>query len=62
MKICRYNVGDKVEYGILEGEEIAALKSDPFAGIERTNRRRKAAEVTLLAPTDFGRDIVPFFH
>ena len=51
MKICRYIVGDDIEYGLLEGEEIVTLKSDPFAGIERTNNRRKAGEVTFLSPT-----------
>ncbi len=51
MKICRYTDRDGIEYGILEGEEITALRGEPFAGIEKTNNRRGLAEVRLLAPT-----------
>lgn len=51
MKICRYIHQDGAEYGILEGEEIIALKGEPFSGIERTENRRGLAEVRLLAPT-----------
>ena len=51
MNICRYTVGDNVEYGILEGEDIVVLKGDPFAGIEKSGGRRKTSEVSLLAPT-----------
>ncbi|UCD56298.1 MAG: fumarylacetoacetate hydrolase family protein [Candidatus Hydrogenedentota bacterium] len=50
MKICRYIYRDNVEYGILEGEEIVALKGEPFSGIERTDKRRALAEVNLLSP------------
>lgn len=51
MKICRYVSGKNIEYGILEGDEIIALKGDPFGGIEKTDTRRKAEEITLLSPT-----------
>jgi len=51
LKICRYKSGADVGFGILEGEEIIALKGDPFGGIEKTKTRRKVDEVTLLSPT-----------
>ena len=50
MKICRYTVEQDIEYGILEGQEIIALKGDPFSGIEKTDRHHKLADVTLLSP------------
>lgn len=51
MKICRYAYRENVEYGVLEGEEITVVESDPFTGIERTKTRRKLSDVKLLAPT-----------
>ena len=51
MKICRYIYGDTIEFGVLEGEEITALRGNPFSGIELTDTRHSADEVTLLSPT-----------
>ncbi len=51
MKICRYKVGADIEFGILEGDEIIALEGEPFDGVKKTETRRKADEVSLLAPT-----------
>jgi 2-keto-4-pentenoate hydratase/2-oxohepta-3-ene-1,7-dioic acid hydratase in catechol pathway len=51
VKICRYSVGGSIEYGILDGKAITPLKGAPFSGIEQTNERRAAADVTLLSPT-----------
>ena len=51
MKICRYIYGDTIEFGVLEGEEVTALRGNPFSGIELTDRRHSADEVTLLSPT-----------
>ena len=50
MKICRYTYDDTMEFGIVEGDEIVALRGEPFASIEKTGASRKAEEVTLLSP------------
>lgn len=50
MKICRYMHAGAVEFGLVEGDEIIALEGNPFGGVNRTDVRRKAADVKLLAP------------
>lgn len=50
MKICRYQFGEKTGFGVVDGEEIIALKGDPFSGIEETGERLAMAETTILAP------------
>lgn len=50
MKICRYTCGDTVEYGVIEGEEVVALKGDPLFGIEKTDTRRNCSDIKLLSP------------
>ena len=50
MKICRYICNDTVEYGILEGDEIIALKGDPFSGIEKAGVSRDGKDVKFLSP------------
>jgi 2-keto-4-pentenoate hydratase/2-oxohepta-3-ene-1,7-dioic acid hydratase in catechol pathway len=40
-----------VEAGVVEGDEIVVLKSDPFVGIKKTRQTRRLDEVFLLTPT-----------
>ncbi len=51
MKICRYGFKNNVEYGLLEEDEITALKMEPFEGIKKTTKRHKLSDITLLSPT-----------
>jgi 2-keto-4-pentenoate hydratase/2-oxohepta-3-ene-1,7-dioic acid hydratase in catechol pathway len=50
VKLARYSDGDEVSFGVVEGEQIAALTSHPFAPVEFSGVRRSLSEVRLLAP------------
>ena len=52
MKICRYKSGTGSEFGIIEGDEIVALKGNPFNDIEKTDNRQKVTDVELLSPAE----------
>jgi 2-keto-4-pentenoate hydratase/2-oxohepta-3-ene-1,7-dioic acid hydratase in catechol pathway len=52
MKIVRYSIGSKTEYGILDGEQIQVIDGTPFPGIKRLDQTRKVSEVKLLAPSE----------
>jgi 2-keto-4-pentenoate hydratase/2-oxohepta-3-ene-1,7-dioic acid hydratase in catechol pathway len=49
-KYVRYQQGDAVSYGILEGEMIRELRGDLFANPQPTGKRLRMADVRLLAP------------
>lgn len=59
MKICRFERDGEIRYGIIEGDEIAALKDDPYDMKEKIETVFTAplAEVKLLAPS-VPKDIV----
>jgi len=50
MKIVRYRVGSKTEYGIWEGDSIHCLEGSPFRGIRPADRHLRTSDVTFLAP------------
>jgi len=50
MKIIRYKIGRKIEYGILEGQRVQSLAGTPFRQIQRLDRYHKLSEVKLLVP------------
>lgn len=50
MKVVRYQVGKKIEYGILDGAVIRTLQDSPFRSMRTTDRRVALDEVRLLAP------------
>ncbi len=50
MKIVRYAVGTKTEYGILDGEQVQALDSGPYQQIKKSNQSRRLSEIKLLSP------------
>ena len=52
MKIVRYSIGSKAEYGILDGEQIQVVDGTPFPEIKKTNQFHKLNEVKLLAPCE----------
>ena len=51
-RYVRYETGNRVAYGILEGETIRELSGDPFSSPRPTGRRARLADVRLLAPID----------
>lgn len=50
MKIIRYLADRKIEYGILDGEQVQALDGDPFAQIKKSGRSCALKDVRLLSP------------
>ncbi len=50
MKIIRYTVDKKVEYGIWEGEQVQALDGDPYQPLKRSNRAHRLSDLKLLPP------------
>jgi 2-keto-4-pentenoate hydratase/2-oxohepta-3-ene-1,7-dioic acid hydratase in catechol pathway len=51
MKIVRYIVDGKTEYGILvDGERVQSLAGDPFQTLEKLERYHKLSDIKLLAP------------
>ena len=50
MKIVRYAIENRVEYGIWDGELVQSLAGTPYSGIKTTNRRHKPGEFKLLSP------------
>jgi len=50
MKIVRYEISGKIEYGILEGETVNGLAGDPFGEIQTTGNKYKPGDLRLLSP------------
>ena len=50
MKIVRFAVAHKVQYGILKGESIQAIEGRPFRSIRLTDQRYRLSDVKLLSP------------
>src|ERR671910_235717 len=51
-KYVRYQVGNTISYGILDGDTIRELQGSIFDNAKPTGTTRKLAEVKLLAPVD----------
>jgi len=52
MKIIRYSISNKTEYGILDGEQIQVIDGKPYPEIKKLNQSHKLSEVKLLAPCE----------
>ncbi|MBI3029591.1 MAG: fumarylacetoacetate hydrolase family protein [Candidatus Rokubacteria bacterium] len=50
MKWCRFEVGGRAAFGIVEGDEVVAVEGSPFETWAPTGRRHALARVTLLVP------------
>lgn len=50
MRIARFSIGDEVDFGVIEGDEVAPITGHPFAPFTFTGYRYALAEVRLLAP------------
>ena len=50
MRIARFSVEGDVSFGIVEGDEVAALASHPFGPLSFSGARYALGEVRLLAP------------
>jgi 2-keto-4-pentenoate hydratase/2-oxohepta-3-ene-1,7-dioic acid hydratase in catechol pathway len=50
VRIARYSVDGEVSFGVVEGDEVAALASHPFGPLTFTGVRHAVGDVRLLAP------------
>ncbi len=50
MKIVRFAVAHKVQYGRLEGESVQAIEGKPFRKVKFTDHHYRLSEVKLLSP------------
>lgn len=50
MKIVRYLTGNKISYGIWDGELIQSLAGTPYRRIKKLERYYKLSEIKLLSP------------
>jgi 2-keto-4-pentenoate hydratase/2-oxohepta-3-ene-1,7-dioic acid hydratase in catechol pathway len=50
MKIVRYRFGDKLDYGIVDGENICELQGDVFGDFRKGPEVTTLKETALLAP------------
>ena len=50
MKIVRFAIGNKISYGILEGESIQGIEGEPYQQIKLSGQKYQLKEVKLLAP------------
>ncbi len=50
MRIARFSIGDEVDFGVVEGDEVAPITGHPFAPFTFTGYRYQLSEVKLLAP------------
>lgn len=54
-RYVRYAQGERVAYGLLEGQTIRELSGDPFSSPRPTGRTVRLADVRLLSPLDPAR-------
>jgi 2-keto-4-pentenoate hydratase/2-oxohepta-3-ene-1,7-dioic acid hydratase in catechol pathway len=50
-KYCRFQAGDLIAYGVVEGDKITQLEGDLFGQWKKTAKTYNVGEVKLLAPT-----------
>ena len=51
-KFARFQIGDTVAFGTVEGDRVRQLAGDPFGDWKATNKSYPLKEVTLLVPTE----------
>jgi 2-keto-4-pentenoate hydratase/2-oxohepta-3-ene-1,7-dioic acid hydratase in catechol pathway len=50
-KFARFQVGDTIAYGVVEGDSIRQISGDLFGTWQKTDKTHRIAAVKLLAPT-----------
>ena len=50
MKWCRFRTGDKVSYGIIEGDNVVEVSGSPFESYTRTSNSQPLSAVQLEVP------------
>jgi len=52
LRFVRFQVGDRIAYGLVEGERVRALEGDLFGEWKKTDRTHAMSEVKLLVPCE----------
>ena len=55
MRIARYEAHGSIHYGVIDGDNVAAIDGDLFGDFTVTDHVHKLADVKLLAPVQPGR-------
>jgi len=50
-RLARFQVGSTIAYGVVEGDRIESIDSDPFGPWQKTGQAYALSEVQMLAPT-----------
>src|SRR5580658_5428095 len=50
MRWLRYEANGQESYGIIEGDEVVAVKGDPFVGYEMTRTKHRLRDIKYLVP------------
>ena len=50
MKIIRYQDGQKIKWGVIEGDVVREMDGDPFEHFHLASKTKKIGEVRLLSP------------
>jgi 2-keto-4-pentenoate hydratase/2-oxohepta-3-ene-1,7-dioic acid hydratase in catechol pathway len=50
LRIARFSLGDEVDFGVVDGDEVAPITGHPFGPFTFTGYRYPLADVKLLAP------------
>jgi 2-keto-4-pentenoate hydratase/2-oxohepta-3-ene-1,7-dioic acid hydratase in catechol pathway len=50
--IARYALGDRIHYGVVEGDRLRRLAAPPFEGLVETGDTDSLQEATLLSPVE----------
>ena len=50
MKWCRFSVGDKTSYGIIENDTVTEVSGSPFESYTKTSNTHPLSSVKLEVP------------
>ena len=50
MKIVRYAIDNRIEYGICDGELVQSFAGTPYSSLKPANRHHRLSELKLLSP------------
>ena len=51
-RYCRFQTGNTVAFGVVEGDRVRQLDGDLFGNFSKTNKTFPLDDVTLLVPTE----------
>lgn len=52
MRFCRFEFAGRMDYGLIQGDDVQILAGPPFAGLRQTGASLRLADVRLRAPVE----------